>query len=97
VSFRKTIYLLTLVALLALPVVLLFLPANYFDEGESLCPSKRFFDTECPGCGMTRGVMHTIHFQFKKAWEFNKLTFLVLPILIYLWGKMVLDFWRKVF
>ncbi len=85
-----------MLALLAMPVVLIFLPANHFDTGETLCPSKRLLDIECPGCGMTRGVMHTIHFEFKKAWEFNKLTFIVLPILIYYWGKAVYTTYKKI-
>lgn len=71
--------------LLVFPAILFFLPSTYFDHGTSYCPSKYFFDFECLGCGITRGIMHLIHFDFKVAWQFNKLSFVVLPILIYLW------------
>lgn len=72
-------------ALLVLPIMLFLLPANYFDQGETLCPSKRLLDIECLGCGLTRGVQHFIHFDFETAWEFNKLTFIVMPLGIFYW------------
>jgi hypothetical protein len=31
--------------------------------------------------------MHFIHFDFQKAWEFNKLSFIVVPMLFPLWLK----------
>ena len=78
------------ILLMLVPVVLFILPADYFDTGEAMCPSKRFLNLECLGCGLTRGVQHAIHFEFEKAWLFNKLTFVVLPIGFYLWLSYVL-------
>ncbi|HKK87488.1 MAG TPA: DUF2752 domain-containing protein [Saprospiraceae bacterium] len=69
------------------PVVLIFLPKDYFNTGQSICVSQLLFDLECYACGMTRAVMHMIHFDFQSAWEFNKLAFLVFPLLIPLWLK----------
>ncbi|MCF8329768.1 MAG: DUF2752 domain-containing protein [Crocinitomicaceae bacterium] len=40
---------------------------------------------ECYGCGITRAIQHAIHFDFIRAWHFNKLVALVLPILLFLW------------
>lgn len=80
-----------LLALLVIPTVLLILPADYFDEGESICLSKVLANTECPGCGMTRGVQHLIHGEFQAAWGFNKLAFIVLPLLI---GMVVWEIYR---
>ena len=67
---------------LALPIYLFFLPANHFDRGQSICPSKVFFDFECFGCGLTRAVQHALHFEYAEAFEFNKLILVVFPILI---------------
>ena len=78
------------------PVIFLILPAGYFDEGESICPSKRFFDIECLGCGMTRAVMHLIHFDFDSALYYNSLSFAVAPTLAILWLKWTWDAWKKV-
>jgi hypothetical protein len=78
---------------LGMPFVLLMLPADYFDNGTTVCPSKALLDIECPGCGLTRGVMHLIHFDFLAAWEFNKLSFIIVPLGIMLWfhilGKVI--------
>lgn len=89
----KTIQKALLTLLLAVPFLLLLLPGNYFDAGQSLCPSKVFFHTECPGCGLTRGVMHLMHFDFATAWQFNVLSYPILVIGIIVWfhilGKVI--------
>ncbi|MCB9234497.1 MAG: DUF2752 domain-containing protein [Bacteroidia bacterium] len=36
--------------------------------------------------GLTRGVMHLIHLDFKTAADFNKLSFVVFPIIAILWA-----------
>jgi len=81
-----------LILLLATPFVLLFLPAHFFDSGESMCLSVQIFNMKCLGCGLTRAIMHLIHFDFRAAWEFNKLSYIVFPFLvifwIYLYGKL---------
>ncbi len=88
--FSKKVFLLLL---LGGPFFLLFLPSNYFDNGESICLSVYLFDLQCLGCGLTRGVMHLIHLDFKEAWGFNKLSFLIMPIAILFWiymlGKLI--------
>lgn len=73
------------------PFILLFIPANYFDEGQSICLSKMLANIECYACGLTKGVMHFIHFEFEKAWGYNKLTFIVVPLLFPLWLKSVYE------
>ncbi|MCE3297156.1 MAG: putative transrane protein [Crocinitomicaceae bacterium] len=79
-----------LVILVALPIFFLFLPASYFDHGQSLCPSKSLLDIECPGCGITRAIQHLIHLDFHAAWEYNKLSFFVLPLFGFLWIREIL-------
>jgi hypothetical protein len=81
--------------LVIIPFVLLLLPKTYFDEGESVCLSMVLFNFECYGCGMTRAIMHLIHFDFQQAWEFNKLSFLVLPLLFPIWLKALYAVLRK--
>jgi hypothetical protein len=89
ISLRKVFLLL----LLGGPFFLFFLPSSYFDNGESICLSVYLFDLQCLGCGLTRGVMHLIHLDFKEAWGFNKLSFLVVPVGILFWfhllGKLI--------
>ena len=40
----------------------------------SLCPIKAIFGITCPGCGMTRGFMAILNFDFKTAYEYNVLS-----------------------
>lgn len=77
---------LRLIAYIVIPIVLLILPADYFDKGESICISRTLFDIECYACGLTRACMHLIHFQFVDAYYFNPLSFVVFPLLACLWA-----------
>lgn len=67
------------------PFLLLLLPANFFDSGQSLCLSQLFFKKSCPACGMTRSIMHLIHLEFEEAFAYNMMGFVVLPFLCVLW------------
>jgi len=69
------------------PLVLLALPATFFDHGQSLCLSKLLADMECYGCGMTRAIMHLIHLDFAQAWFYNKLSVVVFPLLSFLYAQ----------
>lgn len=72
--------------LILIPLVLLILPANFFDGGPDICLSKVFFNIKCWGCGLTRACMHLIHFKFKEAYFFNPISFVVFPIIAVLWA-----------
>jgi hypothetical protein len=63
---------------------LLLLPATYFDTGDSMCLSVVLADTECYACGMTRGIQHLIHLDFEGAYNYNWLSFIVLPLVTFL-------------
>lgn len=82
--------------LILLPIVLAILPADFFDGGPVVCISRLLADMECWGCGMTRACMNIIHFNFSQAWQFNKLSFIVFPILSYLYVIEVVKFYRRV-
>ena len=67
------------------PIVLLILPAGFFDNGESICLSKLVMGIDCYACGITRGIMHLIHLELEEAFAYNMLSFIVLPMLIVIW------------
>jgi hypothetical protein len=73
------------------PIIFLVLPVDFFDTGASICPSKRFFNIECYGCGMTRAVMHLIHFDLESALYFNSLSVIVAPVLAIFWIKWTIS------
>lgn len=80
-----------LAVMICLPVVLLALPADLFDDGPPMCLSVILLDMECYGCGMTRACQHLIHMDVRAAYEFNPLAFIVFPVLAWLWGTGI---WR---
>ena len=47
------------------------------------CLWKTFFGFECPGCGITSSIIEILKGNFQFAWEINKLTFLVFPLLLF--------------
>lgn len=73
------------IVLFLLPLTLIFLPANFFDTGKTVCISKLLFNKECLGCGMSRAIQHAIHFEFSMAYQFNKLVLIVLPLLFFIY------------
>ncbi len=82
---NKHIQWIWLIVLILTPIVLWILPSDYFDSGEALCPSKRFFDIECFGCGMTRAVMHMHHLEIEDALFYNLGVVVIFPALIVIW------------
>jgi hypothetical protein len=81
--------------LLVLPIVLWVLPASFFDKGQSLCLSVLLLDKTCYGCGITRAVQHFMHGDFLIGYQYNPLVVIVLPLLIYLWTKMIFFNWKS--
>jgi hypothetical protein len=75
----------------ALPIILWSLPADYFDHGKSISLFALFgVEDLIYSTGMTRSIMHLVHFDFQGASSYNKLSFIVLPLLFLLWLKLLL-------
>jgi hypothetical protein len=84
---RKVVFYTRIWITIIAPFVLILLPTDYFDKGNSICLSKMLANMECYACGLTKATMHFIHLDFDKAWSFNKLSFIVVPLLFPLWLK----------
>ena len=83
-KIRKVLLILYFSGLVLLPLVLIILPADFFDDSRTpMCLSVILFHRTCFGCGITRACMHMLHFDFTAAWHFNKLSVIVLPLLIF--------------
>lgn len=93
---KKILLKLYVSGLIIVPMVLLILPADFFDNGQSICLSVLILDKECYGCGITRAIQHLIHFDFKAAAAFNKLAFIITPILLYFWFDQLKQTIKKI-
>ena len=74
---------------LALPIFLLVLPKNYFDQGQSISLFALLGVENYYSEGMTRACMHLIHLDFEGAQSYNALSFVVLPLLILVWAAFL--------
>ncbi len=47
-----------------------------------VCPLKLIAKISCPSCGLTRGIISILLLDFKAAWNFHPLSFLIFTIFI---------------
>ena len=66
-----------------LAAVMLSIPLSWVDHGPSWCLIKAVSGHECPGCGMTRALMHALRGDVASAWEYNWRWVFVAPLLIF--------------
>lgn len=78
------------------PIVIICLPENYFDQGQSLCISQLLFHQECLACGLTRGCLYLIHLNFEEAFRFNMMSFVALPAISILWVKWTFEEYKRI-
>jgi hypothetical protein len=94
-NLRKYWHYVRITLWIIVPVILLVLPADFFDQGQSICLSILLLNQECYACGLTRALMHLIHFEFAEAYYFNILAFIVFPLLAYQWALWFWEDWKK--
>ena len=84
-----------LLALLLIPAILYTIPLESIYNGESLCLFKRFLNTECWGCGITRAFFSVLYGHFTLALEYNPLITIVFPLFAWLWLKEIFNTAKK--
>lgn len=87
-----------LAILVIVPIILIILPANTFDQGPfTFCFIKWATQHDCYGCGLTRACMYLIHLDFNSAAYYHKGSFFVLPIICIVWLREIIKFYKIVF
>ena len=56
------------------------------------CPIKYIFHVYCPGCGVSRMLISISKLQFKKAFNYNQLIFILLPFILILLGDSIIAY-----
>jgi hypothetical protein len=80
--------------MLIVPILIFVLPKDYFDHG-----GTKFSLFEQLGMnghysqGLTRGSMHLLHGDFQGAAAYNKLCFIVVPLLAIVYAG---TFWQQI-
>jgi hypothetical protein len=73
-----------------LPFLLSLASLDNLSRKSSICLFKAIFGIECWGCGITKAVIAAIQLDFERAFLYNKLIVIVLPLMIYLWVKEII-------
>lgn len=82
----RILYIIWNLFLVLVPIILWILPVDAINNSKvDLCPSVIIFNTECPGCGITRAVINFHHFEFAEAIYYNMAVVIVYPFLAYCW------------
>ena len=66
------------------PLLLSVLPLRFILYGKSICIWKNILGIDCIGCGITKSILLVFHLEFSKAYEYNKLVFIVFIFSIFL-------------
>ena len=80
-----------IIGLVVSPLILFFINVSTVENNPSVCLSVVFFNQECYGCGMGRALFNLFHLNFKEAYYYNSLSFVVFPLLLFTWIKEVLN------
>jgi len=75
--------------LFLLPFLLSFVSLDKLESKHSICLFKNVFGIECYGCGITKAVIASMQLNFIRAFEYNKLIVVVMPLIVYLWIKEI--------
>ena len=57
-----------------------------------LCPTKRFFNLPCPGCGITRAFIELINGNIVKAIYYNANIIVLAPLFFFIFLSVLNDF-----
>lgn len=95
-KFKFVLQICKLCGLFLLPFLLYFVSLDNLDGKSSICLIKNIFGVECWGCGITKAVIAAIQFDFARAYHYNKLIIIVMPLIVYLWGKAVLKITQNI-
>ena len=89
-GFKNSLQICKLGVLFLLPFLLFFLSLDKLESGRSICLFKNLFGIECYGCGITKAVIASIQLDFIRAFNYNKLIVVVMPLMVYLWIKEII-------
>ncbi len=96
-NLQRRLEILLRIGFLLLPGILLLLPADFFDTGPVVCPSRLLLEVECPGCGLTRATQHLLHLDWQTALDYNPLVLLTTPLLLWLWIQNLRTLWAYLY
>jgi len=68
------------------PIVWASVPISFLERAPQVCLLRRM-GLYCWGCGMMRAIASVLRGDWTRAWDYNHLSLIVVPLLTYLWFK----------
>ena len=80
---------------LFVPFILPFISLDWLEAGDTICIYKNLTDHECFGCENTRSIVAISQLEFSKAFAYNRLVIIIIPLLFFVWIKRWYVFMKK--
>jgi len=88
-KFKKSLQICKICVLFLLPFLLSMVSLDKLESRHSICLVKNLFGVECYGCGITKAIIACVQLDFTRAFNYNKLIVIVMPLIIFLSVKEV--------
>jgi len=92
---NRVVYNLFRLFVIMIPFFLYLVPLEWLVKQHTICIYKNITGRDCYGCGITRAVLSVLHFDFEKAFNYNRLIIIVFPLLIYIWIKTIISMYKE--
>lgn len=79
-----------------IPAILATVSLDNLEKKHSICLIKNIFGVECYGCGLSKAIIACIQLDFVRAFHYNKLIVIVMPLIIYLSIKEIMKSVKKI-
>ena len=89
-SLKNTLQICKLCVLFLLPFLLSMLSLDNLEGKHSICLFRNLFGIECYGCGITKAIIASLQLDFIRAFQYNKLIVIVMPLIVYVWGREII-------
>jgi len=90
VNFKYALQIGKLCVLFLLPFLPFMFSLDELEAKQSVCLFKNLFGIECYGCGITKAIIASVQLDFIRAFNYNKLIVVVMPLILYLWVKEII-------
>lgn len=88
-QIKRLIIVIGLIILAILAVIILVWQSKTIGY---VCPTKRYLDIECPGCGGTRMIISLLHGDIYQAFRYNPFIMITMPIMFLITVQQMLLF-----
>lgn len=79
----------------SLPFLAVFCANIAVSANLNFCLFRLFFHHQCIGCGLTRAFAALCRFEFEKAYEYNPLIVIIVPILCVIWVFLLKEVFKN--